>query len=210
MPYVQKPPSVNLGLVPVKLPDGRVIEVPQAFMERIRFDLDVSNQTTAFARGEELNQSFRGAPKGQYVAYAGLDEFLNRIKNSYSGSGQAVQYSKPYQEQRQLYDLQQQQIKTLGDSGASRRINVNPTGQVTADTGQMITGQQLTSYSPAIEREDRKMRGAMMADLQQFKKIGQQSTISNLPITVTRSNDPDVRGSMAKHLEKLGQLKTTA
>jgi len=233
MPYIPNAPSVEMGLEKITLPNGQVVEVPKAFMNRLRFDASMSRagaiapnsaRGTSFVEGSADDPATRRvgamstdrdilgtyltkAKEGQYVAYAGMDAFLKKMSEVYGGQGQAVQYSKPYQEQQKLYGRYKEQEELRAETGASRKISMTASGQVMGDTGQVVRENQMSAYEPAINREERKLQSLMMGDLQQFKSLGQNSTVSNVPITVTRSSDPDVRSSMARHLQKLGELR---
>jgi hypothetical protein len=166
-----------------------------------------------FGGGVRGNQGRVGTPEQtkQYTAYGFDPKFMEQLAKAYSGTGQAVQYTQPYRQQQTLAtQLQKQQEikkqfapKVQGDY---RRVEMTAGGQVLSDSGQAVRRDQLQQFEPAINREERKLKIAMMADLHQFQQLGQSSTVSNVPIVVTRSDNPNIRSSMAMHLNKLGAL----
>jgi len=234
-----KPPSVRFGLVDYKLPNGKVVQIPRAFLDRVRFDLSVSNQRDIRAE-DMLGMTFgagirgrKGAYRGdlKYGAYAGLEPFLDRVKVGYSGQGRALAATAPYQkltglvkqramqraarrsfieERTALFEEEKGRAPTLGERSRTgtpaRIIKQTASGEILSDTGKAVTSRDIRVQSYRAERGEKKIQGAMMKDLQAFKKIGRSVTMSNVPVNVTRSEDPNIRSSMAKHLGKIEDL----
>ena len=212
MPYIPNAPSVQLGTEKITLPNGQVVEVPKAFMNRMRYDASYANKDTGRMPTDTdiLGSYFKTGKEGMYTAYSGIEDKLKQINKAYKGSGAAINLTSSYQKQSDYYKRYNEQQDRISKGGAGRLIRQTANGRVLSDTGQTVTRQDLQSQRPEINRQEREFQQAMGQDLQEFKQLGQSSTISNVPITVTRSKDPDVRGSMARHLKNLGAVTQTA
>lgn len=193
--YIAPAPSVSTGLVTVNIPGYGNIQIPKAVMDRINYDLNVSNQRSTPWQ-EAFQGNFRGYnPKAGLtnVSYAGLEPYLQKLSTIYSQPKMNTaddRLGKAYQQYESQFVRTPQQVKQTGLAAGTRytKQTVDASGRITSPQVKPVDYSEITRLQQEQKKKEKDLQRQLMVDKQRLEQIGSTYTASNVPVKTTLVN----------------------